>query len=417
MRPEPFPRLVLTGQSQEDVLIPPSPLATDGRNEAWLRDFLMRHPSSLPCAEIDSAFADAIPVCTELRTAAGPIDGLLVTRAGRLVILECKLWRNPQARREVVGQILDYAKELARWDYADLQAAVSARIGKGDNPLFRRASSHFPELDEARFVDGVQRTLTTGRFLLLIAGDGIQSSASAIAEYLQEHATLRFSLGMVEVRGYALPDGRMLVQPRILARTEIIERLVVIPIAQTVGSVSSAEEAEAQVDEAATDLSSAAEKDARVLAEQVFWEQVSAQIRFDDPAQPIPRQHGPFNARAKLFIPELRVTLIRSRGWDEVGASIAFVRDLGRRIYDLVKLEAADIDEEFKKRMPEGTLVWVDWVESKKSSMVTVRWKNAFTSGLEDQHKAWLCRACAALVDTLRPRIRVVLDTMDEKMG
>jgi len=25
---------------------------------------------------------------------------------------ECKLWRNPEARRKAVGQVLDYAKDL-----------------------------------------------------------------------------------------------------------------------------------------------------------------------------------------------------------------------------------------------------------------------------------------------------------------
>lgn len=230
MRPGPFPRLLLTEDGSDEILLSPVPLAADGRNEAWLRDFLMRNPTSLPCAETDADFAGPIPVCTEFRTAAGPIDGLLVTPTGRLVILECKLWRNPQARREVVGQIPDYAKELARWDYARLQAALASRLGGGENPLFRHVAARHPKLEEARFVDAVERNLSAGRFLLLIAGDGIQAGARAITEYLQEHATLRFSLGLMEVRGYALPDGRLLVQPRILARTELIERTVFVPV-------------------------------------------------------------------------------------------------------------------------------------------------------------------------------------------
>ena len=43
------------------------------------------------------------------------VDALYVNAAGRLILAEFKLWRNPQARREVIGQILDYAKELASW--------------------------------------------------------------------------------------------------------------------------------------------------------------------------------------------------------------------------------------------------------------------------------------------------------------
>jgi hypothetical protein len=82
MRPEPFPRLLVTEEGRDEILLPPLPLATEGRNEAWLRDFLMRNPASLPCAEIDPAFADPIPVCTEFRTAAGPIDVSIGTELG-----------------------------------------------------------------------------------------------------------------------------------------------------------------------------------------------------------------------------------------------------------------------------------------------------------------------------------------------
>ena len=110
--------------------VEPTIHASGSRDEAWLRDFLFTHPAVLPTASIDAAYVDPIPVCRELRTPAGRIDCLFVTRYGGLVIVECKLWRNPQARREVVGQILDYAKDIAAWDYGDLQREVSIARGE-----------------------------------------------------------------------------------------------------------------------------------------------------------------------------------------------------------------------------------------------------------------------------------------------
>ena len=113
-----YPGIVLTDPAApsgaSDLALRPVSLASGGRSEAWLRDFLLAHPSVLPTAAIDPAYADPIPVCRELRTPAGPLDCLFATRFGGLVVVECKLWRNPQARREVVGQILDYAKETRR---------------------------------------------------------------------------------------------------------------------------------------------------------------------------------------------------------------------------------------------------------------------------------------------------------------
>ena len=124
-----FPKLILTGaDGVPPVALERIPLASSGRNEAWLRDFLLQHPEALPAAEIDLAYADPIPVCREMSTPAGPIDAVFVNARGALIIVECKLWRNPQARREVVGQILDYAKELARWHYEDLQRRYRGRF-------------------------------------------------------------------------------------------------------------------------------------------------------------------------------------------------------------------------------------------------------------------------------------------------
>jgi hypothetical protein len=63
----------------------------------------------------------------------------LVTPTGLPVLVECKLWRNPQGRREVVGQILDYAKELSRWSSSDLQREVSRRLKRNGTPLIESA--------------------------------------------------------------------------------------------------------------------------------------------------------------------------------------------------------------------------------------------------------------------------------------
>jgi hypothetical protein len=88
-----FPKLVLTGaEATAPVVLDRVPLASGGRNEAWLRDFLLRHPETLPASEIDPAYADPIPVCRELATPAGPINAVFVNQHGALTVVECKLW-------------------------------------------------------------------------------------------------------------------------------------------------------------------------------------------------------------------------------------------------------------------------------------------------------------------------------------
>ena len=201
--------------------------ADGGLAESDIHDLLFRFPGALPVSTIDASYAGAIPVCRELFTRAGNVDALYVNPLGRLTLAEFKLWRNPQARREVIGQILDYAKELASWRYADLQREVSRRLKRKGNVLYELIREHQPATNEAEFVDNVTRHLKRGEFLLLIVGDGIREDVEDIVGFVQRHSGLHFNLALVEAALYRDGASRVIVQPRVLARTEIVRRDVV----------------------------------------------------------------------------------------------------------------------------------------------------------------------------------------------
>jgi hypothetical protein len=197
-------------------------------DEAWLQNLIHDHPELLPIAEIEPAMVPVVAICKELGLPSGYVDNLLLTPTGDIVVVEAKLWRNPQARREVVSQILDYAKDLSGFSFDRLEAAVRTAREDVNTRLVDLVRMLDPQVDEASFVDAVSRNLRRGRFLLLIAGDGIQESAEQLAEFLQRHVSLQFTLSLVELAVWSLPGDRaVLVQPRILARTVQIERAVI----------------------------------------------------------------------------------------------------------------------------------------------------------------------------------------------
>ena len=204
-----------------------TPAADGGMDESSLRNLLFDFPSALPVSAIDASYADPVPVCRELSTPAGFVDALYVNRLGRLILAEFKLWRNPQARREVIGQILDYAKEFASWSYEDLQREVSRALGRKGNVLYELVRAQNPGVQEADFVDNVSRHLARGEFLLLIIGDGIREGVENIVEFVQRHSGLHFTLALVEAALYRDRSGRIVVHPRCLARTEVVKRFVV----------------------------------------------------------------------------------------------------------------------------------------------------------------------------------------------
>lgn len=96
-------------------------------DEAWLQRLIMRHPSVLPVDQIEPAFSPVVPVCIELPMPAGSLDNLLATPAGDLALVECKLWRNPEARRQVIAQVIDYAKDMSTWTYERTISAIDRR--------------------------------------------------------------------------------------------------------------------------------------------------------------------------------------------------------------------------------------------------------------------------------------------------
>ena len=168
----------------------------DGFSESWLQDLLFCEPDVLPLSDVDPSAGSFIPVCRELSLpkvgGSVYVDLFGVTPAGRPVLIECKFWRNPQARREVIAQILEYSALLRGQSYADLTARLKAKLGwTGANPLFAHAVSHGCSLPEAAFTDSVARNLRNGDFHLIVAGDGIREDAAAIAEHIGDKGTRR----------------------------------------------------------------------------------------------------------------------------------------------------------------------------------------------------------------------------------
>lgn len=206
-------------------------------DEGWIQSLIHNNPSILPIGELEPAFFPLYPVCRELKTPAGYLDNLFVSENGSLTLVECKLWRNPDARREVIGQALDYAKEFAGWQYEDLAGAIQETTGVSGNHLFDTVAQQVEDLDEADFVDSVSKNLSRGRFLILIVGDGIREGVENISNFLQKHAGLDFTFGLVELGVFKIPESEnYIIQPRILARTYTIERAV-IRVEERIGKI------------------------------------------------------------------------------------------------------------------------------------------------------------------------------------
>lgn len=196
------------------------------KREAFIQDLIHRHPEVIPITEIEPAFAPLVSICRELPTPAGFLDHLWLTPNGGIVLGEAKLFKNPEARREVVAQALDYARAISGWYYDDLQRAAASALRCPDFRLWDSVKD-VTDLDEASFIDSVERRLRQSRFLILIIGDGIQEGVEALTNHLQLHAGLHVGLALVDLSLWKVGDG-LLVVPRIPLRTLLVERGIVL---------------------------------------------------------------------------------------------------------------------------------------------------------------------------------------------
>jgi hypothetical protein len=210
-------------------------------DEGFLQEIIRANPSVLPAHELDKAYTQLISIGREASTVAGSIDNLLATPEGNLVIVETKLWRNPQARREVIAQIIDYAKDLSSWTYDDFDAvakAYSRRYLSKQMSLSELMQSQFPQFDEKVFHDNLLRNIELGRVMLLVVGDGIREGVEQMVEYLQTYATLHFTLGLVELQFYKIGEGDTLVLSQLLFRTREINRAIITVSGAKIGEVN-----------------------------------------------------------------------------------------------------------------------------------------------------------------------------------
>jgi len=200
-------------------------------DEAWLQELIFRCPRLLPAELVDKGLGALIPIAKEFAVPSGHIDNLYLTLEGRLCLVETKLWRNPQAHRTVLAQIIDYAKDLAGMEFDEFERRCLARGGATVDSLCELVKSAFPEkeLDEITLEGAIRRSLRTADFLLLIVGDRIRPEVVMLSDAVQSAPHLEFSIALVELRFYKLEDAGwpLLVVPSIVGRTQEVTRSVV----------------------------------------------------------------------------------------------------------------------------------------------------------------------------------------------
>ncbi|HCS21843.1 MAG TPA: hypothetical protein DIW47_15015 [Bacteroidetes bacterium] len=394
MKKSAYGKPFLVSNSNEITLLNKVDLA----DEASIQELIFNNPECLPVSDIDESFNPLVPVCMELNTQVGPMDILMTSPNGELVIIETKLWRNPEARRKVVAQILDYAKELSSWSYEDLQRELNKRLSTKGNILYDVVKRAKPDLvlSEADFVDSVSRSLERGRFLLLIAGDGIREGAAGIAEFLSSAGFMNFTFAMIEFNVYQAEGIGRLIIPKTLAKTTEISRMTIdVPKGFV---LSKSDEIETSLSEKSV-LSPDQEREKHFYTK--FWQELLAELMFDDPGQALP---NPANAQNLYVYPGTTkrawISAYFAKSQKRVGVYFRVARNQeGLELLEALSLEKDAIRSEFAD---EATWNWSDVGDISVRFPCDDVFADENREALKDFFKNWL----NTFVNVFRPRMK-----------
>lgn len=388
---------ILIGDNKTELL---SPINTFLERE--IQELVFKHPASLPISDINESYNPIVPIAMELQTGVGPMDIFMATPSGDLLIIETKLWSNPESRRKVVAQILDYATELANWSYSDLQREINKRLGTKGNTLYRLVSEKFPSqtVSEVDFVDAVSRNLRLGRFLLIIAGDGIREGAKNLSEFIGKSGNLNFSLAMIELPVFENSKNERIVFPRTIMKTVEVERIA-IDLPEGFSLVKNQENSTSE-SSASNDTPEKQRIRDLMLS---FWSEFIDELEFDDPEQTPPNSTKGQN----LFVyPGLDksswISCYFMNSTNRVGVYYRFGNS--QKAIEL-KEQLSIYREEIKKELGDE-IIW-SWDDTTSDGFgVRLELNNVYSDANREEIKVFFNHWLNKIVNVMRPKLKEV---------
>lgn len=177
--------------------------------EGKLQDYLEEYPTLIPLADIVEEASDLLCIGREVSAGSGSIDLLCIDKDSLLTIVETKLRRNREARREVVGQIIEYASYVSQWTADDVYRIANEYFTKSEKapPSYRgKALDEImkdivgDDFSDEDFRIRIGQNLRDGRIRLIIAVDELIEQLRATVTFLNSHSN--FDILLLQVTDF-----------------------------------------------------------------------------------------------------------------------------------------------------------------------------------------------------------------------
>ena len=172
-------------------------------------DILGKDPRALPLA----GQPDLTVVGQYVGTGSGEADVIAVERSGRPVIIEAKLYRSREARRQMVAQTLEYAADLHRLSVDEFeQKILGSSLRKSGHESLVDAIG---EDDEDDFYKNLADDLARGSFRIVFLLDRAPDVLIKLVGYLETITEDRIIVDLVTATSYELGQEHIFQTQRI----------------------------------------------------------------------------------------------------------------------------------------------------------------------------------------------------------
>lgn len=154
------------------------------------------------------------------------VDHLFLDAEGIPTLVEVKRRGDTRLRREVVGQMLDYAANAASyWTVESIRSAFERTCADASvDPDERLRQTFLTVIDTEDFWQSVRTNLDAGRLRLIFLADEIPSELRAIVEFLNAQMSPAI-VQAIEVSQYTGPDGQgQTLLAKLIGETEATKR-------------------------------------------------------------------------------------------------------------------------------------------------------------------------------------------------
>jgi hypothetical protein len=190
-------------------------------NEDQMQTLVARYPELITDGDGDLLLIRREQAIADSEAGGGrwSLDHLFITSQGVPVLVELKRAVDTRLRREVVGQMLDYAANATvYWQggrIAETFARTATAMGQEPDQLL---SAFIGDADPEEFWRQVDSNMKAGRIKLVFVADSIPRELARIVEFLNDQ--MRADVRAVELRWFSDDAGTTTLSPRIIGETE-----------------------------------------------------------------------------------------------------------------------------------------------------------------------------------------------------